>query len=242
MNRQQNIKSISLVIPIYNNGKTLKKQLEQCEKILKSICRHYEIIIGEDKSFDNTKQILLKLFSKRKNYRIIFNNRNLGIATNIYQLYKKAHYDYCVLFSVDGGWNPSDIKKLIEASCRQQADIVIGKRDKKKYGLKRRIISFFYNFLPFIFFGVHTYDVGSIKVIKTVVLKKIPIQSKSVFFEAELIIKAHNAGYKITYCPVDFKKGKSDKSGPGFNLISKALLDLISLKLTFIRQSIYHSR
>lgn len=241
MNKKISPKEVSLLIPVYNNEKTIIEQLKKCEKIMRSLCKDYEIVIAEDKSKDQTPKIL-KGYVNRKNYRLILNKTNLGISKNIRQLYKIARLKYCLLFSIDGGWDPNDIKRLINTAYEKNADIVIGKRDKKNYSLYRKLISYFYNLLPLLFFGVNTKDTGSIKIIKRKLFEKIKLKSKSIFFEAELIIKAKKMGCKILWIPIKFNKARKEEKryGARLSLVKDALFDLI-LNFSDLRSRIPHN-
>lgn len=222
----------SLVVPVYNGELTVIKQLKLCEKVLRTFTKKYEILVADDNSSDNTSNLLRKNFKNNKNFKLIFNKSNTGIARNIKKLYSQAKYDYICLYSADGDWNPYDIKKLVIHSYKNNSDIVIGKRNKSAYNPYRRIISFCYNFLPKLFFQVDTIDAGSIKVIKKSLFKKITFLSKSVFFEAELIIKAKNKGYIISSVPVKFKRNREKKGkGRKIKLVITSLIDLINLRL-----------
>lgn len=224
--------NVSLVIPAYNNEGTLINELRHCEKILQKTCNKYEIIIAEDNSKDKTKKILKRYFLKNRNFKIIFNKKNLGIAANVRQLYEMARESYVILFSVDGAWDPEDIRILIKTIFDTSSDIVLGVRDKKMYSFYRRFISFFYNFLPYIFFAIKIYDAGSIKIIKKDVYTAIKPKSKSVFFEAELLLKAIDKGYKVLFCPINFKKSHNAKGfGGRFLLVASSLRDLLLLKI-----------
>lgn len=223
---------VSLVIPVFGGERVVISQLIQCEKNLSSFTKKYEIIIADDHSKDNTPSLLKNEFSENKKFNLIFNKNNIGIARNIKKLYSTAKYEYICFYSADGDWNPDDIEKLITNSCKHNADIVIGRRNKNTYSLYRKVISFFYNFLPKILFQVDTVDAGSIKVIKKSLLKKIPLSSESVFFEAELIIRAKRDGYKISSIHVRFKRNKK-KQGEGgkMKLVIPSLIDLLTLRL-----------
>lgn len=224
--------SLSLIIPIFNNEQTAVKQITVCDRILRSFTSEYEIILCDDKSTDNTKAILKKNFEKNKHINLIFHSKNEGVAKTIKSLYYKAKHDYILLFSVDGDWEPEDIKKMLIKLQKSNADIVIGKRYKTNYTSYRKVVSFFYNFIPRILFGVTTIDAGSIKIIKRALLKKIHIISNSIFFEAEIIIKAKKAGYTITSVPVHYYKVERG-SGKGAQLQSviSALKDSINVRL-----------
>lgn len=223
--------SLSLVIPVYNNEKTAVAEILKCINILINTVSNFEIIINDDKSTDKTLELIKNKFGNRKNIKIITNSNNRGIAKSIYSLYKKSNLEYVCLFSVDGDWEPTDIEKMIKTIYKTNADMVIGQRNKKTYTSYRKILSFFYNFLPIILFGVNTKDAGSIKVFKKKLINEIPIKSSSVFFEAELIIKASLKKHKIVFVPIKFYK-KDRKSGTGgkFKLVVNSVFDLIKLR------------
>lgn len=224
--------SVSLVIPIFNSEDTAIPQIQQCDKILQSLCNKYEIIICDDKSTDNTASLLKKHLSNNKNVTLIFHKNNQGIAKTIFALYKMAKNDFIVLFSVDGDWVPDDIESLLRTAYTQQATIVVGVRKEKNYSLYRMIISFLYNFLPLILFKIQTYDAGSIKVIRKKLLDSLTIISKSVFFEAEIIIRAKKEGHKVIPCEIKFKKkNKHAGKGGNFSLALLAFQDAIKLRM-----------
>lgn len=222
----------SLVIPVFNNEKTLIAQLKKCEGIMRRIVLHYEIIVCDDNSTDDSAFFLKKYFSNNQSFRLLFNKKNQGIAKNILGLYKKAKYQYIVLFSADGDWNPKDIERLLLFVYKHKQDIVIGKRLYMQYSLYRKIVSFFYNFLSYIIFQVKTFDAGSIKVFRRELFQQTQLISKSVFFEAEFIIRTAKKGGKVTSIPVNFTKfGMQKSKGGNFTLVISSLWDLINLRL-----------
>lgn len=197
--------SISLVIPTYNDERTITKQLLACEKILQKYCIDYEIIVADDDSADKTR-VLLKYFINNKKYRIIFNKKNLGITKNVRQLYFLAKKDFIFFYSADGDWQTEDVENIIQKQIEDNADIVIGKRKKKiGYTPYRHVISFFHKLFPLIFFRVNTIDPGGIKLVRKE-LAQIDLVSTGQFFEAEMIIRAKRNGYKVSWCPVVYKK------------------------------------
>lgn len=223
--------SISLVVPVFNNEKTLVDQLKECEAILNKITDKFEIIAADDKSTDNSALVLKENFKNNKNFILIFNRHNLGIAKNLIKLYSLARYSYICLFSADGDWNPQDIKKMILHANKNKLDIVIGKRNKDTYSAYRKTVSYFYNLLPKIIFGIDAIDAGSIKVFDRLTYKSIPITSTSVFFETEFIIRALKKNKKIGHVPISFKKQKIHKGfGGKISYVLSSLKDLIILR------------
>ncbi len=224
--------SISLVIPTYNDEKTIVGQVLACEKILQKTCSKYEIIIAEDHGTDNTWNLLNVHFGKKREYRLIQNKQNMGITKNVQQLYSLAKMDFVLFYSADGDWNPQDTEKMIDRQIETGADIVIGKRIKKNgYTPYRHLISTLHRLLPLILLGVDTIDPGGIKLIRRD-LAQAKLSSKSQLFEAEIIIRAKRAGKKVTWSPVSYNKPYTGAGfGGGFNSALESGRDLLKLRM-----------
>lgn len=223
--------TVSLVIPVYNNEKTLISQLKACEDVLKKNTDKFEIITSDDKSTDGSAKLLIENFGNNKNFLLVFNKNNLGIAKNIKKLYSLARHKYICLYSADGDWDPNDIKKLITHAHKNKLAIIIGKRNKETYSSYRKIVSYFYNLLPRLIFGIDAIDAGSIKAFERSLYKSLPNFSSSVFFETEFIIRAIKRGKKIGYVPISFKKQKINKGfGGKISYVLSSLKDLIILR------------
>ena len=233
MKKSGNPPSVSLVVPAYNNAATLTPQLTHCHAILTSLSPAFEILVCNDGSTDGTAKILKDLQKRFPEIRILTHPVNLGIAPTIRELYRSARNRYVALFSADGDWNPKDVGRLIATAQKTQAAIVIGKRKNKHYTLYRALVSVFYNILPVLLFGIATHDAGSIKVIRRDIIGTIPLRSKSVFFEAELIIRATARGFPVIAVPVSYKKIRK-ASGLGGKLpwVLASLRDMVQLRLS----------
>ena len=96
------------------------------------------------------------------------------------------------LTASDGQWPAANLAKMF-GTLEDGADLVVGVRSNRNqvYGAMRRIISFLFNLLPRMFFGVKTADAGSIKLgIREVF--NFGLISHSPFVEAERIIPAQS--------------------------------------------------
>lgn len=228
--------SISMVVPVYNGEDTVISEIKKAKKILDALHSDYEIIIGDDKSTDQTRDLLIKEFKKSNKIKLILNKTNLGIAENIKNLYSKARKNYVLFFVADGDWETKSVKQLLSTLKKTHADIVIGKRNNKRgYTLYRNIISFLHNTLPFILFGVHTVDAGSLKIYKRQYVQRSEIKSTSVFLDAEIIIRASKNGAEIVTTPIVYRKpfttsGVAAKP----SVVLESLKDLLRLRLSLL--------
>lgn len=222
---------VSFVVPIYNNASTLVSQVAECEKILEKRCGSYEMILCDDGSFDGTGSLLRRHYANRKNVTILTHKKNQGIARTLRQLYRSAKLDYIFLFSVDGDWEPKDIDRMVDSLNEKRADIVLGVRSQTNYSLYRRVVSFFYNFLPFLLFGVKTYDAGSIKIFKKSLYDHILLISRGVFLKQNSLYERQNLGIQLP--PVTTSTTTNAYRTPGKAVNSQASCSLFKICYTY---------
>ncbi len=100
---------LSIIIPVYNEKKTIKKLLLKVYK-LKNLKK--EIIVIDDASDDGTKEILKK--NKRYITHLIEHKRNIGKGGAIKSAKKFITGDIIIIQDADLEYNPKDYKKLIK--------------------------------------------------------------------------------------------------------------------------------
>ena len=114
---------IWVVIPAYNEEKTIEQVVNSVLKFVKNI------LIVDDCSSDKTSEILGKLPVK-----VIRNSINLGytetLEKGVEQAFKSGG-DYVITFDADGQHQAGDLPKYIEAIRDQEPDLVVGKRSFK---------------------------------------------------------------------------------------------------------------
>lgn len=225
---------LSVVIPAYSEETTITGVVKDVAEALKNVPQK-ELLILNDGSTDATGPILQKLCGEVPELRVITNPTNRGICDAFEKLYHQAKLPWIVSFPADGECHAGDILRLYES--RNNHDLVIGNRGLWKHrSLARNLISYFYRQLTKLFFGVETYDPGSIKLLKREIIDKIPIKSTSVFNEAERVILAKRCGYKIGAIPVSyFPKIKKSQRWEALPEIIHSLRDLIALRFRLWR-------
>ena len=98
MSKNSNKKGISVIIPCYNVENYIKKCLDNLENKLQNF--DYEIILVDDCSTDNTKEIIKSIIKSKK---IIFleNEENHGAGYSRNLALQKAKYDYISFIDAD---------------------------------------------------------------------------------------------------------------------------------------------
>ena len=124
MNPQHQIK-VSVIIPVYNEEKTIIDVLEKVNhQKINSISM--EIIVINDGSKDHSLELLKnnpKLYTKLINLE-----KNKGKGGAVREGLKSAVGDYILFQDADMEYDPSEYEKLLEPIIKQDADIVMGSR------------------------------------------------------------------------------------------------------------------
>lgn len=110
---------VSIIIPIYNTQKYLKKCVES---LIKQSYNNIEIILINDGSTDDSKNICLNL--KNKDKRIIFlDQKNKGVSSARNLGLKNAQGNYITFIDSDDYVDKDYIKKMLECIIKNNADI-----------------------------------------------------------------------------------------------------------------------
>lgn len=228
---------LSIVIPAYNEEKTIGEIIKKIDKLrLKELDK--ELIIVDDGSSDNTYKITKSLGKHIKSFVIIKHTTNLGKGSAVKTGINKAQGDIILIQDADLEYNTDDIPKLINPIIKNRADVVYGTRLRVKpefYGRNKTpfLLHFFGNkflsLLTTLFYGNKITDMETgYKVFRRKVLDGINIKSKSFNFEPEITAKILKKGYKIL--EIDIKtKPRSYSEGKKLHTIKDGTCALWAL-------------
>lgn len=120
-------RTVSVVIPCYNEEATIEKLLERVEKADFGSWKK-EIIVVDDGSKDKTRD-LLKKYQSRAGYVIVFQHKNGGKGVAEKAGIAIASGDYVALQDADLEYDPREIKKMLDVVDATGAPIVFGSRN-----------------------------------------------------------------------------------------------------------------
>ncbi len=146
--------TISIIIPLYNEEKTIKK-------VLNRIPNHnsYQIIVINDGSTDRSVEYVKDIRTElnMKNIHIFSHKKNRGYGAAILNGFNKAEGDIIMTLDSDGQHDPCEISRLIQPLLDNEADLTIGSRYLGKcfYSIPiyTRMGEFFVNAFLYLFFG-----------------------------------------------------------------------------------------
>ncbi|NQU94906.1 MAG: glycosyltransferase family 2 protein [Candidatus Omnitrophica bacterium] len=208
--KNMNLPSVSVGFPVYNEEATISEVLESSHRLLANSGLDYEILVCNDGSTDRSPEKIREMVGRFPDIRVINHPRNIGIHASFEHLYKESRKDFIFVNASDRQWDTAIILKMLPLV--RKCDIVIARRKKKNYGLWREFISWFFNMVPRALFGIHTFDAGAVKLMKREIIEKFTLVSKTPFSEAERLIRATRAGYRIIDYPVETSPRRSGRS------------------------------
>lgn len=203
---------LSIVIPVYNEEKTIREVLEQLPKD-----NQYEIVVVDDNSSDNSIQEILKV-QEQNPIRLIKHNKNEGYGSALLTGIKNANGKIVLTMDADGQHRPDDIFNLIQPIIKGEADITIGSRYLGSYNYKLPIATIFgelilEKLMKLIFRqkiknnqgGFRAFNRKSLNIFNDIVFKDYA-------FTTEILLQAALKEYKIKECPITLKNRKYGSS------------------------------
>ena len=218
--------SVSVCFPAYNEAEIIQEVLEEAYVLLRDSGLDYEILVCNDGSEDDTGRIIDSL-QKRviPGLRVFHNPVNRGMQCAFQIVYSHACKDFVFGNAVDRQWPTQCLFDLLPFT--REYDLIVASRKDKHYGLFRGLVSYTYNIIPRLLFGVETYDAGATKLMRREIIERFTLVSRSPFGEAERMIRATRAGYRITHCPVDTKPRETGQAtGAKPSVLLMAMLDV----------------
>ena len=153
---KQNL-DISVVIPLYNEEKSLAELHKRIILSLRSLSSNYELIFVDDGSTDNSFSVLKDLHKEDGQVKAIRFRKNFGKAAALSAGFKEATGKTIVTIDADLQDLPEEIPVLIK-KIEEGYDLVSGWKFKRQDPLVRRVASRLFNFVTTFYTGVKIHD------------------------------------------------------------------------------------
>lgn len=236
---------LSVIVPVYRQEKTIKKDLEQIVSSLSQLRYDFELIvvvdgISVDKSYHIAKGI------KNSHIKVIGyrHNHGKGYAVRFGMAHTKGNY---VAF-IDAGMeiDPNGVSMILEHMEWYEADIVVASKRHPasivKYPFERKVISLGAQIISRFLLGLKVRDTqAGLKIFKRKVLIKVlpRLLVKNYAFDLEILSVANHLGFtRIFEAPIKLNYVfDSLTHASGLKIIYKSLIDALAV---FYRLRIIH--
>ena len=209
------MRTLSVIIPAYNEAENIGAVVDACEKILPELTDAYEIILVNDGSDDATAKIADELANEVHSVKVFHHDRNRGMGAAVATGIRHARYDMVCTIPADLQFDVADLIKLLPLMDR--ADFVIAYRVNRDYNWYRWMITYTNIILLRVLFGLKVKDPNWVKVYRRKIFDSIQINSTGFFWDAEMLIKANRQGLHIEEVPVPYHpraKGRATGGTP----------------------------
>jgi glycosyltransferase involved in cell wall biosynthesis len=228
-----NFKKLSIIIPAYNEAKTIHLILDRVDAAVLIHDIEKELILVNDCSTDATHEVLLKYMNEHPHMNIQYfkHEVNQGKGAAIHTGIKKATGEYLLIQDADLEYDPEEYNKLLKPVIRGSADVVFGSRFQG--GSPHRILFFWHSignkmltWLSNMLTNLNLTDMETCyKLCKTPIVQTLELKEKRFGFEPEITaklarvpdIRIYEVG--ISYYGRTFQEGKKINWKDGFRAI-----------------------
>jgi glycosyltransferase involved in cell wall biosynthesis len=224
---------LSIVIPAYNEARTIHLILNRVLEVQLINGLKKEIILVNDCSKDATEEVLMKYIQEHPEANIQYfkHDVNQGKGAAIHTGIKKATGEYVIIQDADLEYDPEEFNDLLKPVFRGDADVVFGTRFES--GRAHRILFFWHSIgnkmltaMSNMFTNLNLSDMETCyKLFRTPIIQGIVLKEKRFGFEPEVTakiaripnIKIYEIG--ISYYGRTYAEGKKINWKDGFRAL-----------------------
>jgi len=209
---------LSIIVPCYNERENLERGvIEEMARYLEGLDRTYEVIISDDGSSDNSRELVLGRIAKLPCFRLL-QNAHGGKPSAVWNGIQSASGDIVLFTDLDQSTPLCEADKLLP-SFERGYDVVIGSRgmERENFDLVRRLGSAVFRWFRrlLVLPGISDTQCGFKAMRRKTALELFP-QLEAVraqesvagwrvtAFDVELLFLARRAGYRIDEVVVEW--------------------------------------
>ena len=205
----KNIRKLSIVIPVYNEERTIGELLWRVDKVnIGKIGK--DIVVINDGSTDNTLNEIRKARKTGIKFRLINHKKNKGKSSALRTGFKYITGDVVVIQDGDMEYEPNDFRKMLDKLKEDKVRVVYGSRILGKRKVHYSGLNYFLGgwvltqMVNILYKGNITDEPTCYKMFETKLLKSIKLTSKRFEFCPEITAKVLNKGIKIHEVPIKY--------------------------------------
>ena len=198
---------LSIVIPVFNEQATLARVVH---KVIDVVPHLFEVIVVDDCSTDQTKDIAAGLPERFSQVRVARHDKNLGKTAALRTGFALTTGDIVIVQDADLEYDPGEIYAVIQPILEGHADVVYGSRFLVKraarvlyfyHYLANKVLTFTSNLLT----NLNMTDIETgYKAFKGHIIRSMIIDSSGFGFEIEVTAKVAKLGCAVYEVPISY--------------------------------------
>jgi len=204
---------VSIILPAYNEGKSIGQTISQVHDVMKGLSFDYEIVVVDDGSHDGTFSEALRAAQTpelRGHVNAISYHPNQGKGYAIKRGFGYSRGNYIVFIDSDLDISPNHMCHYLRGL--KGADIIAASKfhpeSRVESPVMRKVLSLGYHWLVRVLLGVNATDTqAGLKAFRRSALERImpAIVVKQYAFDAEVFAVANLCGLRVGELPVHIK-------------------------------------
>jgi len=221
--------NVSIIIPCFNEGENIVDAVTMVINGMSDTVSEFEIILVDDGSLDNSRDLISALIEKDGRIRAFFHPHNLGKGAALRSGFEQARMEWILMMDADLQIDIAELRAFLP--CYADYDVMAGVRIGRKEGLARFIISKIYNFLVSIVAGANFNDVGCpFKLLRSSMVRKLSLTSTGFAIDAEIFQAVSLLHYRIREVTVHCQPRVKGESKVRLRHLYETFIDLVRLK------------
>lgn len=172
----QELKDISIVIPLYNEDESLPELVSWIERVMAQHSFSYEVVMVDDGSTDKSWEVIEGLSKKNSNIKGVRFRRNYGKSAGLNVGFEHAEGRVVITMDADLQDSPDEIPELYKMIMEDGYDLVSGWKKKRHDPISKTIPTKLYNGVTSRMSGIKLHDMNcGLKAYKYEVIKNIEV-------------------------------------------------------------------
>ncbi|MBA3670576.1 MAG: glycosyltransferase [Gemmatimonadaceae bacterium] len=215
---------VSVLVPAKDEAENLPLFMQlAAEAFASHPGTHYEVVVVDDGSVDDTAAVLEGLQADHDFLRVVRHRAPRGIAEALRSGYLASTGGVLVFYPADLQFKPEDIPRLVAPILAGDSDMVTGFKEGK---YDKAFVSGIYNGLSRTLFDVPVKDLNSVKAYRREIMDVLPVRPD---WHRYMIVLAAAHGFTVTEIPVPLYPRHAGRSKFGLSRIPVGVLDMLSV-------------